>query len=538
MIQKDMAYNPFKIGMPKSISELDSVNRELVENMVWGSGKASAIREYYKTLKISQPYDNKHTYFATTCPSSFRYIHSGLPKLISEGMSKLIFGNGYSFAVNYADEEGNINEVKSAELTDLLNDIIKNTNLKETMLESAVTESICGDVGWKASFDFSLSLYPIIEKLDRRYYCVHQIRGIPQEIEFYNFYEKKEGGSVRYYKQIERYTHNDLKECVIENELVRLDAGREIPMPLNYIDETALLEPLQVINNFKGQMCWHKKNLTYTGLITSYPYGDSDYTNAIDTFDGCDEVVTQIVAEIRDKKPIRFLDEEMFEKDENGNFMRINSYITNYLKKPHNADQNVKEMDIQEFTDTTQLHLMKYKTMIEMACCGCKISPITLGLSGNIGIANSDETIREKTEISRETAQTKKQRWTDYLNKTLKDILEFTHYLTTREDYPIGVKALKLKKAFEGVDWNAIEVDTTINSFDEKSEEDLLATWASAYNSGIVSLDRVVDKILVNATEDEKKTEINRLRIEKGLALDNPELLRLDDEEDEDGEEE
>lgn len=532
MIQKtEFEYNPFKLGMPKSLVDAESDNLNLIENIVWASGNGGSIREFYvnKAGKFEDTYDNRKSYFATTCPNNMRYIHSGLPKLISESMSALVFGNGYKIEGRCFKDEARteIDVEKSKLVTEAIRQLLEELDIDEKLLQSGTTESITGDVSWKMSIDWTLSHMPILEVVDRRYYNVNLQRGKVGNIQYRSYYEKIVNDEKIYYILEETYGHDVNGNVVVTNDLYLHRAGKMIPVPLTAIPETELLEP-EIKTGFNGSMAFHKKNKEYSGILNNYPYGASDYSSK-DNFDGLDEIVTQIVNEIRDNKTLRFWDERYIDRSGNGNFKNINKYITNYVTYRGSDDQNATPVKEVQFQDKTEQHIRKYKTLVELACSDCKISPITLGLSGDIGLASSDETLKERSAISRETANKKKLLWTSYLEKVLPEIMKLAKYMTTLNNYPNNSTSLAWKKLLNDIDIDAIDFVVDITPYDVKSIEDKIALWSQAKASGLTSTENAIMQIYGDTkTKDEIDLEVNRIKIETGLDLDNPDLLSFD----------
>lgn len=538
MIQKsEFEYNPFKIGMPTNLINVDSDNLTLIENLVWASAKGSAIKEFYKTAsgKFDDKWDNRSTYFAATCPSDMRYVHTGLPKLVSESMSALVFGNGYKIeGVAYKDENHtDVDEEKSKNVTDALQKLFKSIKLNEKLIQSAMIESVTGDVAFKLSIDWTASYMPILEVLDRRNYVVNLNRGEVGSIDYKTFFEKEDANKNKlFYTLVETYTHNNQQQAIVLNELYETKDGRTKKVSLQSIPETAELEE-KVNTGFVGTMAFHKKNKEYSGIFKNYPYGASDYSS-LDLADGLDEIASQLVNEIRDNKTLRFFDERYFVKGVDGNFKKLDSYITNYVKYKGSNDQNAKPVSEVQFEDKTEQHIRKYKATVELFCASCKISPITLGLSGDIGLASSDATLRERAAISKETASKKKAIWTSYLNECLPELLRLAKYMTTLNNYPIHSKALAWKKLLNDIDLDNIDVVVTITPFDSKSLEDKLTMWSTAKQNGMASIETIISDLYSETwTQDEIDQEVNRIKIENNINLDNPELLQFDEEDEE-----
>ena len=59
----------------------------------------------------------------------------------------------------------------------------------------------------------------------------------------------------------------------------------------------------------------------------------------------------------------------------------------------------------------------------------------------------------------------------------------------------------------------------------QDTQKELLTDWGNAYMQKIVSLENVVRHVNKNMSEDELQNELNLIKIEQGMSVDNPNAL-------------
>jgi len=528
--KSEYAYNPFTINMPDTLLEKDSVAKGILESLVWYSGKTEALREFYtKTLYQSKrDFDYRADFFWRTALENTRKIHSGLPNLISKTMAKLIFGNGIK--VEPTVFNGNqVDEVASEQVKEAIKILLEELEVDSKLLIGSQTESWSGHIAYKLSFDTRLSPYPILESYDPRYFDIIKLRGVLIGIVFKKYIETGKGQSLKRYVLKEFYTTDEQGDAVINYTLYQVSAdGREVEVPLTTLADTYDLaeQPTIVFKGLKGILAFEKPNVIEGNLFIDSPFGQSDYDTAFSLFDGLDEVLSGIVSEIRENKTIRYIPEDMIPRDQSGNFYKLNQYVNNFVKYKTDIDQDSKQkIETTQIADKTIEHYEKWRVLVANVCNACGLSPITLGITGLESIASSDKTTREKNKTSLETRAMKINLWKPFIEKMVIKLLELTSYIQTQypETVPDGFPKID-------VDWANTNVTVQFNDYLVNSLEDRIATWTQAKAGGVASIDTVVNQIWGDElSQEDKDAEINRIKIEIGLPLEDPSLLNLTD---------
>ena len=549
-MNKLQVYNPYRAGIPQSLYDDNKFTKQLSECYVWFQGQESALNDFYKgrTGVTENSQEASYFWYASPEDGSIRRVHSGLPKLISDTMPTVLFGNGYKVNATVYQEDGeSVDELATKEIQEVIDllSIQQGINIKTMLEQSAATESWAGDVAWKIAIDTSLSPYPILMASDPRNYEPIVIKGITVGIKFKDYIEAEStNGKKLKYIINEIYTtdsKDDTSLIVYTVEMVK-DNGNRVSVPLNQVpDENimSLINQQGVIlsddglsatirfNGLKGMLAWHKPNRVNASDGYNALFGESDHIANFSNYDALDEAGSVIIEEARMNKDIRYIPDEMLMRDDNGRVQRLNDFVRNYKVVRHNPDQNSKnEMTFSHFTDKTQQHLEKWKVFLGLACANAKISPLTLGLTNVVSMANSDKTLQERSRVTIEMRKKKLQLWGDFLERVFYKLIETYNYMWNT--YP----EVKVKASFEAV--QATERDMTLNvsfaDYNEMGVLDRAKEWSTILASGGISHEQYVERVYGDdMTKEQKMKEVNTIKIEKNIGLNNPDVLTLAD---------
>ena len=533
LTKSEFAWNPYRVVIPESLAQKDLVARGMLEAMVWYSGKTEALREYYTKTILQVPNstreetDYRNDFFWHSALENTRKIHSGLPQLISKTMSKLIFGNGIVIQPSVYTSTGVLDEVATDQTKEAVDLIVKETDLLHKLSTGAITESWSGHIAYKLSFNLALSPYPIVEAYDPRYFDIIKLRGVLVGIIFKKYLETGKGQDTKRYVLKEFYTTNDDGDALINYSLHQVFAdGREVEVPLTLLPETSELAEINpvVFTGLKGILAFEKPNIIESSLFTDSPFGQSDYDTAFSLFDGLDEIISGIVEEIRTNKTMRMIPEDFIPRDQAGNFYKINQYVTNFIKYKSDIDQDAKnKIDTTVIPDKTADHYEKWRVLVANVCNACGLSPISLGITGLESIASSDKTTREKNKTSLETRAIKIELWKPFLEKFILKLLELTTYIQAQypEARPEGFPQLDIV-------WANTDIAVQFNDYLVNSIEDKIATWSQAKATGVASIETVVSQIWGDElSEEDKLAEVNRIKVENNMPVDDPSVLNL-----------
>lgn len=507
-------YNP-DYAISESINPEKDFSLSVQENLVWFIGKGSIIRDFYQ--RNSALVDSLN-FFWHKAPANYRKVHSGVPKQIARKMATILFGGGFTNEVEIfkVDENGNVtnelDKAKSAQVLENLEIYKKECNFEEIMKTGATTESWCGHVFFKYSFDLSLSEYAILECVDLRNAEVIKIRGITKAIIFKNYY----ANNNRKFVHKETYTTDENGDAMIINELYVIRQSGEEKVPLVTLPETADYPEVFVFKGLKGMLAFEKANKLPNNDFLDSPYGASDFAGAHSSFDALDETLSEIYSEIRNNKTIRYIPDIFLRYDNETSVASLDAFITNYVKITGSLDEQAKnQINITHIEDKQESLYSKWKIGISTVCNNAGISPLALGVTGLESIASSDTSQRERNKATLETREEKLNRWKPLIEKMLLQLLAFNSWLQRNYD---------VQKQLNQIDVNFDNCNVLVKFGDYiiEPQSALIDVWGKAKQAGVASTRHALKEIHPDWSEQKIEEELNLIRFELGMSLDNP----------------
>jgi hypothetical protein len=244
-----------------------------------------------------------------------------------------------------------------------------------------------------------------------------------------------------------------------------------------------------------------------------------------------DESYTELIAEIRANKTIRYVPDSMLPKVavktivngvETTEYVSIlpDEFVTNYVKVESDPDQDAKnKIDIQQIPDKTKDNLEKFKTCLTTAINKAGLSPMALGITGLESVASGADSQRERNKVTLETRAYKTSLYEPFMKDVLFQLIALNSWMqkntTANQD------------AFAKLDVNFdnTNIDITFSDYivDEQSKK--LIAWGTAKGQGVASTKEAVKNIHPNWANDRVDEEVNLIRFEEGMSLDNPNNL-------------
>lgn len=521
----DYVFNPKNTFIPTAIVDKANDNISLAERLVWFSGNENAIYEFetrYANTSNNSVNINQSRFWVSA-PPMMRHIHAGIPKMISRSMGKILFGKGIKIECEINDDNGNKKVKQSEEATKLLLDMYDELDLNNLFFSAAITNSWSGHVDFKMRYNLEIDYKPIIDVYDLTSFALKQVDNKTVAHVFFSYYKKN---SLSYVLE-ETYTTDEYGNAIILNDLYQVDTNKKTKVPLTTLEETKDLYPELKIG-VSGNLAFDLKNLNKASMRANYPYGASDYDGAIGSFDATDEAFTQLISEIRDKKPIREWDERTLEINEDGK-KSIKEYVTNFIKIKTDNREDSKVVGVTEFNDETEKHFVKFQNSLAIACANCGISPITLGIPGLIAIDSSDKSIRERSKVTTETRNLKIMLWKPFIEKMLKQCLKFSKWLTTIPGYGNSQEALDWKKKLDKLDLDNLKIYVSFPDYIVDAKETKINTATTAVNGNVMSIETAIDEIYGdNWSEQKKQDEVNRILFRMGMMQEDNGLASLE----------
>ena len=535
MYDREHSFDPLKWIVSKELIDNEAEQKKLALNMAWVSGDPAIIRAFHRE-RLNGETDK--TLFWKTAPNNIALYHSGLPKLIASKMPIILFGPGYAIDVKAYTKrtDGTLTNTIDRERTKRANEIVTQvlagSGFDELIHKMAFSESWSGHVGVKLNYDFSLSPFPILQTVDRRFLEISEKWGRTQAITFKELYEVKNERTEKksIFEFRETYTRNQSGYAIVISKLFRLtDNGvverKPVEVPLTTLPETAEILPEFTYSKVKQILALEKPNLKPSGVFDNGVYGESDFIGATDSFNGVDEAFSNIYNEIRDNRNIRIWPVSMTDIDSDGKMFAPDSYTKNFIKSGYKVSESDDLPKTFEFTDKTDSLKKKFDIALINAAVDCGLSPLTLGFPGLESIASSDKSSRERAKTTLETRNAKLAIWRPFIDQLITRILEMTSELQTYAGYPWEDA---IPKIADEIETNELDINVIFNDYVVTGVEERITTWGLAKTSKVASTDLAVTRIHGSDLDDASLAdEINRIKFEEGMTGQDAALLDL-----------
>jgi len=529
----NLNFNPYNVAGVIYLENDQNFTERLIENRVWYSANISALQEYYRHhAKIkSRWYSDDFNYFWGKVKPNLRKVHTRLPSLLTEKMVDLIVGNGYSLEakVYTKNEEGE--EVEEETLNDLLNQKLKNmekdNNFMELLTNSILDESWSGGIGWKIILDKEFSNYPILQKNDQRNIHLITKYGRVIGVAFKEYYKEKKIDYIFY----ETYTTNENDEAVIINKLYRLDKKKqEVEVSLSEINQTKDLEPEIVLKGLKGVLGFYKKNKSGSKEFSKSPYGESDYAGCYSFFDALDETASAMIDDVRKNGLKQFIPETLLPVDANGNRQSLDEFQNNFImvKGSDAADEGANKIEFSQPNSRMKELVENWKVYLMQSVNNFGLSPLTIGATGLESIDASEQSQIQREKVSLRTRRTKVNLWKEFLNRVLTQMISSYLYLNEEDKEELG----DLVELAKNPDKYIIKVNFDFEEYLIKPIEERLKTFAEVREKNAISIEEFVNQVYrADKTKEEREEEINRLRAELNMTIEDLDRNLLGEEE-------
>jgi len=520
----------------------EEFSRRIYEYKVWNTGSAGLLCRFYRTGNaISGGYDyNKINYFWAKAPVSRRMIHCGIPGLISSRMADILFKNGVEIkTVVYQNESGDSlteNKSESKKADEFMKEFVKKLNLHVNLQTAAVNESWGGHCFFRLSHDSAVSAFPILETFDLTNAEVLKDRGITKAIVFKTWYKHKN----KTYRLDEIYSVTEYDDACITYKLFRFDGKTEVECELTEIPQTWEMfyvngegnpnginlddEQRFVYVGLKGMLAFEKPNKMPSQEFPSSGYGASDYEGAIDEFDALDEITSANVREIRTNETKRYVPDIFIPKDPvTGKPLPFDEFADCYVETRGSQEQDAKnKIEISTIDDKTLSLLEKWKSTLSIVCNKAKISPYSLGITWLEAIGPSAESQLERNKTTLDMRKGKIELWKPMLEEMLLRALQLNVWIRGNVE---GIK--ERQEDVPDIDFTAgnTAVQVDFGEYITEGVSQLITTWGSAKTQRIASTEECIRKIHPDWTEKQVQDEVNIIRYEDGVSLDNPDNL-------------
>lgn len=522
--RNNVSFNPYSVGNTIDLLSDKNYSLRTLENFVWYSASIPMLRNYYHVNKQfhSQFSNDDFNYFWGNVPNENRKVHTRIPSLCTIKMVDLLIGNGIKIEPEVFGEDGVINEELTNNVKEIIEEIRKENKFYKLMANSISNESWGGGIAWKINIDKDFSKLPIIDLADARSIELITKYGREQAIEFKQWHEKGEKGKDKYLA-LEIYSTNENGDATITNELYKLVNDKRIKVPLTEIEETADLEEKITFTGLKGMLAFYKPNRLPNSEFVGSPYGESDYAGCYSLFDSLDEVYSTMMDDVRKGRTIRFIPDTLLPRNNHGEVLKFNDFQLNYMKtKGTDAADFGGENKIETSTPTSKTldYIEQWKNLLITVLNNVGLSPLTIGVTGLESMNTSDSSQREREKTSLRTRKTKVSLWSEFLELVIVQVLKVYSLYYTEEQIN-GLEKID-------VDESNLNIKVEFGEYIIKPFEERLSTYGDALIKGAISIEEMVEQVYQDTkTEEQKKQEIDRIKMEKGMSLSNVDNLLL-----------
>lgn len=466
----------------------DTFLRELRENQIWYRGNPEEIEYFFKQVynvyqkSARSPYAvaEAQTKFWRTVSGDVPRVHSGLPKLATQAIVNLIAGNGYDLNVNDSEEE-----------TERLKDILDDNNFDSLLQEAISTETWAGYVFFKISHDLDLTDKPIIEVVSPFNASCETERGRTKSITFHF----KEDASDN--EEIEIREKYELENGKLQVEIKAFKDDQEIDLPEAYTEyETNY--PLAFIPALL------KNNTGHNSRFPKKPYGESDFTSVQSLFHTLDDLLSQTELEVSNAIATKFVNSKLIPKDMNGKSYKFDRNQT--VQEITSNDMEDDAFDIRKFVSVLQpdIRVDRYDAIITdtyaRILTNMGLSPLTVGLPGFESVQASASSQREREKTTIRTRAKKLKLWRATLIDLFKKVLKYDDYLNNKGEGEYDIE----------VEFPQYAVPT----LDER-----IATIGQAVQMNIMSVEKAIDELYPELSDEDKKQIIVDIKLEQGIPL-------------------
>ncbi len=518
----------------------EAFTHRISEYKVWSMGNASVIRRFYRgTAGNARNAVNKLNYFWANAPTTARLVHSGIPGLISTRMADILFGSGVDVdVVVYKDMNAeNLKEdAKTMKIADeLMSTILGAIGFQDKIQTAATNESWGGHCFFKLSHDVDVSRFPIVETYDITRAEVVKVRGITKAIIFKSWYTHKD----QQYRLDEVYsTTAEGYACISYHLFRRGSDGSDKEVDLFSIPQTAqyfhrfgegnehgihLNENNTIVyEGLKGMLAFEKPNKTPSLEFPDSDYGASDYEGSIDSFDALDEIVSGNIHEIRTNKTRRYVPSSFIPRNPHNpeEVLPFDEFDDSYVYPDVDPDQETKkEIKVVTVADKTESFMSKWKSILSTICNKAKISPYSLGITWLEAVGPGADSLRERNKTTLDMRDGKLKLWKPFLEEMLLRVLQLYAWMY---DNAVSDKDGLPQIPFA---WENTTVRVSFGEYVGDTYWDMLPKLGAAKAQHVASTQECVERLHPDWTSEQRQNEINLIRFEEGMSVDNPNSL-------------
>lgn len=454
-------------GNSVTIQETNTFEGSCFKNLLWYRGDASELHQYY--TQTDDMMGNAKFWAAKSSNGiDFRKIHTSLPAMIIDMLADIIVDSFNKITIANNDQAQKDWE-----------DIAEDNDFKEIVKQSIIDVFVEHDGAFKISYDTDITKYPIIEFYPGSKVEYEYTRGRITAVIFKNYYDKKNTT----YVLKERYDKKSITYKLYKNDS---------ECKLSELDETEDLKEVTDNTFMMAIPMMFNKSKKFKGR------GQSIIEKKIDAFDSFDEVWSQWIDALRDNRTHEYIPEDLLPQDENGNYLKPNTFDRRFTKIGSNLQEDKGSQIIRNNSNFDyEGMLQSYITALDLCLQGL-ISPSTLGI--------------DVKKLDNADAQREKEKATQYTRGKVIDVLE--------KVIPklVCVCLMAYDKA-QNKTAGKYEATVDFKEYANPSFEATVETVSKARpNQNIMSIEKTVDTMYGDSlSKEEKEQEVKRLKEEAGI---------------------
>ena len=462
----------------------------VLKNRIWYRGDPSELDQFFKGIAHDTVTQARFWSAVPSADNRIRKLHSGLPGEIVDKLSGIVAGDMDAIEVDPQEESKDIGEVvqkikvkKDSPNQERWNEIALDNKFSQ-MLEEAIKDTLVeGDGAFKLTIDTDVTQYPIIEYVTGTKVEYEYKRGRLFEVQF----PEQHIVNKKTYKRVEVYGYGYIKYLLFDHndKPVAFEDAPELKLEDVFFDKSVLMAiPMKF---FKSNKFVNR--------------GQSIYDRKTDMFDALDEVLSQWLDAIRAGRVKTYIPEDLLPKDTTtGEVKRGNPFDNQFMRvgssMKENANEEIKQVQPEIYFEAYQ---ESYASFLDQCLQGI-LSPSTLGI--DLKKTDNAEAQREKEKTTLYT----RQKIVDVLNEVIPALV---------------LLALQVEDIMSKKNPGEYEVSISFGEYASPDFTTVVETVGKAKSLGVMSLEKAIDEMYGDTmTNEEKAQEVERIRGDTGMSLD------------------